>query len=239
PGTTPELVTASLASAPALAGAASPTTFPAATAIAQAGQAVVQTTAPVTILAEAAGGTPILELIAGSPSIAPQLGAASAAVSSQSAAVTLAAEILDSVAASQVSTPATTQTDAALRAAATSAALSLLQEAFQGTPAAVNAISNLVLQNGELLSLLPAVTTARPPATEDPEFASTNLPPPPVNGALPSAQAVAAVTLPAHAPLERTIQYWLTGTDGAIARRTRWPFASPPGHPNPCATRSD
>ncbi len=236
PGTTPELVTASLASAPALAGAAPPATLPAGAAIAQA---AVQTTAPFTILAEIAGGTPSLESITGSPPIAPQLGAASAAVSSQSAAITLATEILDSVATSQVSTPATTQTDAALRAAATSAALSLLQEAFPGTPAAVNAISNLVLQNGEFLSLLPAVTTARPPATEDPEFASTNLPPPPVNGALPAAQAVAGVTLPVHAPLEATLQHLLTGTDGAIARQTLLQIASLPGQTDPSATRID
>jgi hypothetical protein len=237
-GTTPALVTASLESAtPASPGAVPQASLPIAAAIAQVAQAAVQTTASVTILAEAAGGSPILELIAGSPPIAPQLAAAGAAASSQSAAATLTPEILDSVAASQASS--TTQTDATLRAAATSAALNLLQEAFQGTPVAASALSNLVLQNGQLLSLLPAVLPARAPAIEDPESASTNLPPPPTNGALPSAQAVAPVTLPAHAPLEATLQHLLADTDGAIARQTLLQIASLPGQGAFAATRID
>jgi Flagellar hook-length control protein FliK len=223
------------ASEPAAATAPASGALPTAAASAQEIQAAVQTLAPVTILAEVAGGTPIVELIAGSPGIAPQFAAAGAAASTQGAAVTSASEIFP---ATQASTPAATP-DAAVRAAATSAALNLLQEVFQGTPGAVGAASNLVLENGQLLSLLPVVSGVRTLAIDDPEFARTNLPPPPVNGALPSAQPIAPVTLPAHAPLEATLQHLLAGTDGAIARQTLLQIASLPGQSDPSAPRID
>ncbi len=239
-GTAPELVTAGSTSAQSGLAAAPTAAFLSTATIAQAGPTAVQTTAPVTILAEAASEPPVPDLIGGSPPIAPQVAATGASASTESAAATLAREILDLVVAGQALTPATTQTDAGLRAAATSAALNLLQEAFQGTPVAASAISNLVLQNGELLSLVPAISPARPQAIEDPEFAPTSLPPPPpVNGALPSAQAVAAVTLSAHAPLETTLQHLLADTDGAIARQTLLQIASLPSHNDPSAARID
>jgi len=248
-GTTPPSVAAPQAAAPnaatlqtfELAAATAPASASAlpAAAGAQEIQAAVQTFAPVTILAEVAGGTPIVELIAGSPPIAPQPASAGAAVSTQSAAATLAPVIFDLVPTTQASTSATTQTDPAARAAATSAALNLLQEVFQGTPVATGAASNLALENGQLLSLLPVVSGVRTAAIDDPEFARTNLPPPPVNGALPSAQAIAPVTLAAHAPPEAALQHLLTETDGAIARQTLLQIASLPGQSDPSAPRID
>jgi flagellar hook-length control protein FliK len=239
--TTSDLVTTASTPALASAGVAQPATTPAAVASAPAGQVAVQTpAAPVTILAEVAGETPVLELIQGSPSIAPQASAATPAVAStQNLAPAIASDILDLAAAAQAAPSAATLADAAARAATTSAALNLLQEVFQGTPVAAGGVSNLVLENGQLLSLLPVVSGARAPAIEDPEFATTALPPPPINGALPSAQAVAPVTLQAHVPVEATLQHLLADTDGAIARQTLLQIASLPAQPDPSATRVD
>ncbi|NOJ49150.1 flagellar hook-length control protein FliK [Bradyrhizobium archetypum] len=56
----------------------------------------------------------------------------------------------------------------------------------------------------------------------------TNTPPPPVRGALPSAQPIAAPTLQPQAPLEATAHHLLDDTDAAIARQTLLQVASLP-----------
>jgi hypothetical protein len=56
----------------------------------------------------------------------------------------------------------------------------------------------------------------------------TNTPPPPFRGALPSAQPVAAASLPPHAPLAATAHHLLENTDAAIARQTLLQVASLP-----------
>ena len=240
-GATSNPVATASASAAAPAGAAPQGSPGAAAAVAQAGRSAVQMpAAPVTILAEIAGEMPIPESIAGSPSIVPQANTAPlAAASTQSPAAAITSQILDLVQGGQSLAQAATPADTAARTAATSAALNLLQEVFQGTPTAAGLASNFILQNGQLLSLLPAVTGTRTPTIEDPEFAQANLPPPPINGALPSAQPVAAVTLPAHAPVESTLQHLMAGTDGAIARQTLLQIASLPGQTDPSAARVD
>ena len=129
--------------------------------------------------------------------------------------------------------------DAAARAAATSAALSLLQEAVQSSPLAAANLSRLLTENGQALALLPVVTGVRTAAIDDPDFARTNLPPPPVNGALPSAQPVAPATLTSHMPLNTALQHLLDDTDGAIARQTLLQIASLPGQADPSASRVD
>jgi hypothetical protein len=129
--------------------------------------------------------------------------------------------------------------DAVVRAAASSVALNLLQEAVQGSPLTAASASRFVFENSQALALLPVVTGARTAPVDDAEFARTNLPPPPVNGALPSAQPVAPATLLPHAPLETTLQHLLSDTDGAIARQTLLQIASLPGQADPSATRAD
>ena len=76
-----------------------------------------------------------------------------------------------------------------MRAAATSAALNLLQESVQLTPLAAANLSRLLTENGQALALLPVVTGVRTSTIDDPDFARTNLPPPPINGALPAARS--------------------------------------------------
>jgi hypothetical protein len=155
-------------------------------------------------------------------------------------ATAVAQDIIELAAAgSPTLAPTAVPTDAAARAAATSAALNLWQEAVQLTPLAAANLSRLLTENGQALALLPVVTGARTPAIDDPDFARTNLPPPPVNGALPAAQPVAPATLSAHTPVEAALQQLLDDTDGAIARQTLLQIASLPGQADPSASRID
>jgi hypothetical protein len=159
--------------------------------------------------------------------------------SAQGSATAVAQEILELAAGSATLAPTAVPTDAAMRAAATSAALNLLQESVQFTPLTAVSLSRLLTENGQALALLPVVTGARPAAIDDPDFARTNLPPPPVNGALPAAQPVAPATLASHMPLNTALAHLLDDTDGAIARQTLLQIASLPGQADPSTSRVD
>jgi hypothetical protein len=175
-----------------------------------------------------------------SPAIALQIASGLSAPTASPQGTTapaIAQEILDLAAANQILPPASTPADA--RAAASSAALNLLQATLQASPLVAGNASKLVFENSQMLALMPAVTGARTPAIDDTEFARTNLPPPPINGALPAAQPVAPATLVAHAPVEATLQHLLTDTDGAIARQTLLQVASLPGQTDTSAGRLD
>jgi hypothetical protein len=148
-------------------------------------------------------------------------------------------EIVELAAGSPTLAPTAVPTDAAARAAAASAALNLLQEAIQATPLVAANLSRLLTENGQALALLPVVAGARTSTIDDADFARTNLPPPPVNGALPAAQPVAPATLSAHMPLNTALQQLLDDTDGAIARQTLLQIASLPGQADPSASRID
>lgn len=176
-----------------------------------------------------------LTIIAG-----PDLPAAAAsAAAAARTAPTIAQGLLDLAASSQIVAPASTPADAAARAALSSAALNLLQETlYAAGPPAAGDPSSFVLENGEVLSLIPAVTGARAGAIDDAEFLRTN-PPPPINGALPAAQPVAPATLGARVPVEATLQHLLADTDGAVARQTLLQIASLPGQVDPTAARVD
>ena len=178
------------------------------------------------------------EMLVGAPSIVPQAGlaAATATASTQGAAPALV-DIVELVTASQSLATASVLADAA-RAAAPSTALNLLQEVIQSSPLAITNPSQFISENSQALALLPVIAGAR--TLDDAEFARSNLPPPPINGALPSAQPVAAATLSAHTPLQAALQHLLGDTDGALARQTLLQIASLPGHAgDPSATRID
>jgi len=191
--------------------------------------------APVTIVAEVVAQ----DILAGAPSIVPQAGAATeaATASAQSSISSAAADILELAAGSQGLATPTAATDG-MRAAISSAALNLLQEVIQASPLAVTNPSQFISENGQALALMPVLAGARTP--DDAEFARTNLPPPPLTGALPAAQAVAPATFSAHAPLNTVLQHLLDDTDGALARQTLLQIASLPGQTaDPSATRID
>jgi hypothetical protein len=165
---------------------------------------------------------------------------ATSAAAAARAAPAIAQAILDLAVSSQIVAPASTPADAAARAALSGAALNLLQEVLQtADPLAPGNPSSFVLENSQELSLIPAVTGTRAGAIDDAEFSRTNPPPPPINGALPAAQPVAAATLAARVPLEATLQHLLADTDGAVARQTLLQIASLPGPVDPTAARVD
>jgi hypothetical protein len=211
-------------------------TTPGGVVLAQAGQPSVQVS-PQPVMIIAGPETPEI----GSPTIAPHLTFASpASVAPQAAAPATTPEIIDlGAAVNEILPPPSTPANAAARAAVSSAALNLLQEALQAGPLAPANSSKLVFENSQMLSLVPAVTAARTSAIDDAGFARTNLPPPPINGALPSAQPVMPATLASHAPVEATLQHLLNDTDGAIARQTLLQVASLPGQTDTTAGKLD
>lgn len=222
-------------SARAPASVAQQGTTPALAASVPAEQAAVESSAVVaTILAEAESPGQVSEGLVGATSLVP--ATATAAASTQTVAQATLAEIAELVAGNQSLAAAAVPADAA-RTAASSVALSLLQEVLQASPLAVTNPSQFVSENSQALALLPVVAGARTP--DDAEFARTNLPPPPINGALPSAQPVASSTLSARMPPNTALQHLLDGTDGAIARQTLLQIASLPGQVDASASRVD
>jgi hypothetical protein len=200
-------------------------------------QGIATVTAAANELAAQAGTLPAA--IVGAPSIVPQasLATTAATAATQGAAATALVDIVELATASQSLATATVPADVA-RAAASSAALNLLQELIQASPLAITNPSQFVSENAQALALLPVIAGAR--TVDDAEFGRSNLPPPPVGGALPTAQPVAAATLSAHTPLQAALQHLLDDTNGALARQTLLQIASLPGHASdPSATRID
>jgi Flagellar hook-length control protein FliK len=175
-----------------------------------------------------------------SPALAPRLASelASPAVLLQGGTSPIPEGILD-LGANAVISSASTPADAAARSVASSAALNLLQEAVQAGPLTAGNLSRLVFDDGLMLSLLPAVAGARVLNVDDAEFARTNVPPPPISGALPAAQPVLPATLVSNSPIETAMHRLLADTDGAIARQTLLQVASLPGQTDTTASRLD
>jgi hypothetical protein len=137
-----------------------------------------------------------------------------------------------------VVTPQTPAAAAAL-AAANTAALSLLQETVASPPFAPN-LTGLALDGGVMLSLLPAVTGTRAQRADDAELAARiNVPPPPISGALPTAQPVVPATLVTNSPGETAMHHLIAETEGALARQTLLQVASLPDRVDPSTGRLD
>jgi flagellar hook-length control protein FliK len=114
--------------------------------------------------------------------------------------------------------------DAGPRAAATGAALNLLQEVLQEIP---REIGNASLAAGTLKEPANGAT------------AHTNTPPPPFRGALPSAQPVAPPSIASNAPLAAIARHLLDDTGAAIARQTLLQVASLPERIDAAGARLD
>jgi Flagellar hook-length control protein FliK len=175
-----------------------------------------------------------------SPALVPLLASETAAPQAplQGAAVpvpTAAAPNLSAL--SALISPASTATDATALAAATSAALTQLQEAVQSGPLTGANLSRLVFNNGVMLSLIAA--GARPPRVDEAEFARANVPPPPIRGALPTAQAVVPALLVSNTPAETAMHHLVADLDGAIARQTLMQVASLPDRVDAAGARAD
>jgi hypothetical protein len=203
-----------------------------AAALAQANELTGQAEAAPAIAAELAPQ----EILTGTPSIVPQAGAMASPVgSTQSSGAAVLAEAIEL--AESPTLAATAMPADAARAAASSAALNLLQEVVQASPLAIANPLQFVAENSQAFALLPAIAGMRTP--DDAEFARADLPPPPISGALPAAQPVAAATFSAHMPLNTVLQHLLDDTDGAIARQTLLQIASLPGQADPSVSRID
>jgi hypothetical protein len=175
-----------------------------------------------------------------SPSLAPLLAPeiAPSATSLQGAAASTQPDTINPGSTVQTLAPASAA-DAAARAVASSAALNLLQEVVQAGPPALANVSGVLLENNQMLALVPAVTGGRIAPVDDAEFARTNVPPPPIGGALPTAQPVMPATLVSNSPSETAMHRLLGDTDGAIARQTLLQVASLPGQADATTARVD
>jgi hypothetical protein len=184
-------------------------------------------------------GTPITA----SPALAPLLATetATSAASLLGATAANAEDVLNAGIASQIILPPSMTVDAAARAAASGATLSMLQEAIQASPLTTLANpSGLVFENNQMLALVPAVGGAvRPSMVDEAEFAHTNVPPPPISGALPAAQPVLPATLVSNSPAESAMHRLLADTDAAIARQTLLQVASLPDRVDTAGPRVD
>jgi len=196
------------------------------------GQVTLQ---PVTITL--AAETPVTA----SPTLLPQLASEITIpqASLPGAAVSVPTTALNLSALNALISPATIAIDATALAAATSAALTLLQEQVQAGPLTGGNLSPLVFNNGTMLSLLPAVAGARTAHVDDAESARANGPPPPIRGALPTAQPIVPSTLFSNSPAETAMHHLAANLDGAIARQTLLQVASLPDRVDAAGARPD
>jgi hypothetical protein len=106
--------------------------------------------------------------------------------------------------------------------------LNLLQEAVQPGPLLTANPLGLAASDSATLSLLPALAGVRIARPDEAELVRNNVPPPPLSGALPAAQPVAAARLTKNASPETVMRQLLSDSDGAIARQTLLQLASLP-----------
>ncbi len=208
---------------------------PVATALAQATLLSIQgSMQPVVITV--GPETPTMASPALVPLLVPEISAFGATL--QAAAPPVPQDVPGFGAANPVSPTASMPVDAAL-ATASAAALNLLQEALQAGPLMAGNPSGLGYENGQSVSLLPALTGTRLLKTDDAEFARSNVPPPPISGALPAAQPVMAAKLVSNSSSETALHRLLTDTDGAIARQTLLQVDSLPDRVDTATARVD
>jgi hypothetical protein len=174
----------------------------------------------------------------GSSALVPLL-ASGITASGASLQAPMAQDALTFSAANAVISPTSTPAGEVARAAVSSAALNLLQEVLQAGPLTAGNPSGLAFGEGMMLSLLPVVTGVRTSVGDDAEFARTNMPPPPISGALPAAQPVMPATLVSNSSPQSAMQHLLADTDAAIARQTLLQVASLPDRVDVATTQLD
>ncbi|MCA6117170.1 flagellar hook-length control protein FliK [Bradyrhizobium sp. WSM 1738] len=109
-----------------------------------------------------------------------------------------------------------------------------------GTQYSAGATLSLLQEALHELGVPMRATTAAPNDVRSGDVTfQTNTPPPPVRGAPPAAQPIAAPTLQPQAPLESTAHHLLDDTDAAIARQTLLQVASLPDCIDTSAPRTD
>jgi hypothetical protein len=230
------IAVASVQQGAASAAASVPPGAAAAAVVAPGAQLSAQAASPLVTIA-GAQETPLTASPALAPLLASDIATASAAL--QGATLSNAGDVLTAGVINQFILPPSTAADAAARAAAGSAALSLLQEAVQAAPLTLINPSGLLIENNQMMALLPAAIGVRPLPIDEGDFAHTNVPPPPLPGALPAAQPVLPATLVSNSPAEAAMHRLLANTDAAIARQTLLQVASLPERADSAAARID
>jgi hypothetical protein len=155
------------------------------------------------------------------PPLAPEIVVAEAAPQGEASPLS---QVILELTAPTAAAPA----DATARAAAGGAVLNLLQEAVQAGPLLTANPLGLAASDSATLSLLPALAGVRIARPDEAELVRNNVPPPPLSGALPAAQPVAAARLTKNASPETVMRQLLSDSDGAIARQTLLQLASLP-----------
>jgi hypothetical protein len=130
--------------------------------------------------------------------------------------------------------------DAGVRAAATGAALNLLQEVLQNGGARTGLGAGLGLDDAPTAELSPLRPAPGNGPTENNVFiVRTSTPSPPFSGALPAAQPVALPVLSPAAPASEIARQLLDETDAAISRQTLLQVASLPDRVDTAGLRLD
>ena len=199
--------------------------------------AVAVSSLPVTIMAEPDPSTIAIVSPALVPLLAPETAAPDGLF--QGAASPLPQGVSDFGAGNAVISSPATEAATVARAAVSNAALNLLQEAVQAGPLSSLNSKNFGFDEDLTPSSLPAVIGTRPANVDDGPFARTNLPPPPVGGALPAAQPVLPATLLSNSSPETAMQHLLADTDGSLARQTLLQVASLPAQVDTTPGRLD
>ena len=171
------------------------------------------------------------------PPLAPEIVVLESAP--QGEASPLSQVILELTAPTAAMTAVAAPADATARVAASGAVLNLLQEAVQAAPLLAANPLGLAASDSAMLSLLPALAGVRIANPDEAELLRNNVPPPPLGGALPAAQPVAAARLSQNASPETVMRQLLSDSDGAIARQTLLQVASLPQQADTSAGRLD
>ncbi|WP_439925077.1 flagellar hook-length control protein FliK [Nitrobacter sp. JJSN] len=130
--------------------------------------------------------------------------------------------------------------DAGVRAAATGAALNLLQEVLQNGGSRAGLGAGLGLDGDTTAGSSPLRTAPANGPTENNVFiVRTSTPSPPFSGALPSTQPVAFPALSSAAPASEIARHLLDDTDAAISRLTLLQVASLPDRVDTAGPRLD
>ena len=127
----------------------------------------------------------------------------------------------------QILPPGAPLQSAAARAAAVTAALNLLQEANGAVPAGVADVLRRMV-GGKPVTDPAQVQAQRLLPVDDQVTAHSSLPPPPLRGGAPSAQAVAQPSIGGDATPAEAVRRLVDDADGAIARQTLLQIASLP-----------
>jgi Flagellar hook-length control protein FliK len=198
-------------------------------------------TAPATVIAEPIP-SPLAAAPTPAPPLAPEIVVTEGSPSGETSSLPQVVLELTAPAAATsaaATSAAAASADTTARAAASGAMLNLLQEAVQAGPLIAANPLGLAASDSAMLSLLPVLAGARMAGADETELVRSNVPPPPLGGALPAAQPVMPATLVKNASPETVMHQLLSDSDGAIARQTLLQVASLPHQVDSSAAKLD